>query len=75
MIGDNHSALNSAIAYQPARPGVGQALHWSWAMLRTFVARRRQRRALRELDERFLRDVGLTRTVAARESAKPFWRA
>jgi uncharacterized protein YjiS (DUF1127 family) len=33
-----------------------------------------QRRALRELDDRLLRDIGKTRQQAARESAKPFWK-
>ena len=38
-------------------------------------ARAEQRRALAELDERMLRDVGLTRAAARAECAKPFWRA
>jgi uncharacterized protein YjiS (DUF1127 family) len=38
------------------------------------IDRGRQRRALGELDERLLRDVGLTRAEARRECAKPFWR-
>jgi uncharacterized protein YjiS (DUF1127 family) len=32
----------------------------------------RQRRALSELDDRLLRDIGLTRAQAQREAAKPF---
>jgi uncharacterized protein YjiS (DUF1127 family) len=38
-------------------------------------ARAAQRRHLAELDERMLKDVGLTPAEAARESAKPWWRA
>ena len=38
------------------------------------LQRRRQRRALAELDERLLADLGLTRAQAARETARPFWR-
>ena len=33
----------------------------------------RQRRALLELDERMLRDLGLTRADAMAEARRPFW--
>ena len=36
--------------------------------------RDRQRRALARLDDRLLRDIGVDRSSAARETAKPFWR-
>ena len=36
--------------------------------------RDRQRRALARLDDRLLRDIGVSRTAALRESQKPFWR-
>jgi uncharacterized protein YjiS (DUF1127 family) len=38
------------------------------------LERSRQRRALSRLSEPMLRDIGLTRCEAARESEKPFWR-
>ncbi len=38
------------------------------------MARQRQRRALAELDDRLLRDVGLTRDQAQDEAHKPFWK-
>lgn len=39
-----------------------------------WLERARQRRALQRLDDRMLRDIGLTRVDVARESDKPFWR-
>ena len=36
--------------------------------------RRRQRRALGQLDERMLRDIGIGRYDAEHEISKPFWR-
>jgi uncharacterized protein YjiS (DUF1127 family) len=40
-----------------------------------WCARDRERRSLIGLDDRMLRDLGLTRTDVHREAAKPFWRA
>ena len=34
---------------------------------------RRERRALMELDDRFLSDIGITRSQAVEEAKKPFW--
>lgn len=42
---------------------------------RQWSARARQRADLAELDERMLRDVGLTRHDVLRETGKPPWRA
>lgn len=43
------------------------------AVVRTWFDCSRQRRALSELDDRLLRDIGLTRAQAQREAARPFW--
>jgi uncharacterized protein YjiS (DUF1127 family) len=45
-------------------------------LARLIVTRRRQRQRydLAQLDDRMLRDMGLSRTDAYRESQKPFWR-
>jgi uncharacterized protein YjiS (DUF1127 family) len=44
------------------------------ALIRTWIRRARQRRALAALDDRSLRDIGITRVEAAREAGKPFWK-
>jgi uncharacterized protein YjiS (DUF1127 family) len=36
--------------------------------------RSRQRQALAELDDHFLKDIGVTRQQAITEAAKPFWK-
>lgn len=53
---------------RPARPGL-------LAMLETWAERRRQRRALLDLNEQMLKDIGLSRADAYREGLKPFWQA
>ncbi len=66
--------ITSRAARQPARPfwhSAGAVL----SMVRTAHERQRQRRALRQLDDRLLDDIGITREAAEREAAKPFWQA
>jgi uncharacterized protein YjiS (DUF1127 family) len=55
-------------ATAPARPGAGVL-----ATLRAWTERWRHRTRLLELDDRMLRDVGLSRADVEREAAKPFW--
>ncbi len=78
-------------AYSNAMPGSGasSAAHdthipaarpanRSWSILSTLLtwqSRSEGRRHLRELDDRLLKDVGLTRADAQYESSKPFWKA
>ena len=61
---------------------VGRAAACSPALLKrllqyllTGIQRHRQRRALGQLDERLLRDIGITPKQARQEADKPFWRA
>jgi uncharacterized protein YjiS (DUF1127 family) len=54
----------------PARCTLGAAAR----VVALWIDRVRQRRALAELDERLLRDIGITWSDAARECAKPPWR-
>jgi uncharacterized protein YjiS (DUF1127 family) len=43
--------------------------------LTLWYCRAGQRRQLRRLDDRLLRDIGIDRIAALRESEKPFWKA
>lgn len=43
------------------------------AMLRLWSRNAKTRRHLAKLDDRALRDVGLIRSIALRESERPFW--
>ena len=53
------------------RPGWGlRFLHWCARC----SERSRQRQALAELDDHFLKDIGKTRPEAMAEAAKPFWK-
>ena len=52
------------------REGAASAGGW----VATWVTRVRQREILAGLDERMLRDIGLTPDAHAREVTKPFWR-
>lgn len=53
------------------RAGIGRRIA---SILRVWFARRRQRLELAELDDDQLRDLGIERSEALRESRKPFWR-
>ena len=44
------------------------------ATLKVWRMRRRSRIALAQLDERALKDIGLTMEAATREATRPFWK-
>jgi uncharacterized protein YjiS (DUF1127 family) len=43
-------------------------------MIGVWRQRRRQRQALSGLDDRLLKDIGISRAAAREEAAKPFWK-
>ena len=61
-----------------SRHGEQPTLSNSWLhTVALWIARCRQRRALEELamvNDRLLRDIGVSKDEALREAAKPFWR-
>ena len=51
-----------------------QAIQATYATLVLWNDRQMQRNHLNELDERLLRDMGLSRQQVRQEALKPFWR-
>jgi uncharacterized protein YjiS (DUF1127 family) len=60
-------------ARQPEPPAPQPRLSLS-RRIASWIERVRQRDALANLDDRMLRDIGLTRYDVAAETGKPFWR-
>lgn len=54
---------------------LGDQLGMAAAFLREWLHRRRYRAYLAAMDDRGLRDIGLTRGDAEREAERPFWEA
>jgi uncharacterized protein YjiS (DUF1127 family) len=54
---------------------LGDMLNAALATPRLWARRRHDRRALLELDDHMLRDIGFDRTQAEAMAARPFWRA
>ena len=46
-----------------------------WKLLIVWMDRRQQRLALTRLNDRMLRDIGISRFNVVEECRKPFWRA
>ena len=67
---------STSLALPPiaALPPVSRLLVATALMLARWETRRRSRIALERLSPHHLRDIGLTRTTAQNEVAKPFWR-
>jgi uncharacterized protein YjiS (DUF1127 family) len=66
--------LPGARPRQAALEALGDAAHWVMATLREWRRRISEREQLAMLDDRMLRDIGLTRGDAEFLINKPFWR-
>jgi uncharacterized protein YjiS (DUF1127 family) len=64
----------SALSPIGSRPAVPHALVRAVATVSAWHERARQRRALVALSDPMLRDIGISRAQAQRESTRPFWR-
>lgn len=68
-----HSVLRPCYA-RHGGPGLCLAVAACARLIAFWMDRARQRRALAEMDDRLLSDIGITRNEAEREIEKPFWR-
>jgi uncharacterized protein YjiS (DUF1127 family) len=62
--------FHDRLQYRAPGPRLAPLLRW----LAEAAERQHSRRQLRELNERALQDLGLTRLDAEAEAQKPFWR-
>jgi uncharacterized protein YjiS (DUF1127 family) len=53
---------------------LSDAAQWVSSTLRQWRRRSREREQISRMDERMLKDIGITRAEALRLSSKPFWR-
>ena len=59
---------------QAALDALGDTTQWVFASLREWRRRSRERHELARLDERMLRDIGLSHAQREFLANKPFWR-
>ncbi len=52
---------------------LSDAAQWVLTTLRQWRRRSREREQISRMDERMLKDIGITRAEALRLSSKPFW--
>ena len=60
------------LADRPLSPVIHLALRLV-VVLAKWEERRRTRKHLKDLDDHILNDIGLTRHIAEKEAARPFW--
>ncbi len=69
------TAHGAALLVQGSPISLADLARQPFAALLAWQARVSERAHLRALDDRLLKDMGLSRADVAREAAKPFWRA
>lgn len=67
-------ARRERAAPQAGGRGVVPILRRAQTVVAVWSERLRSRRALRELDDDALKDIGLDQSAARKEALKPFWR-
>ena len=68
-------AYGAAYARSSISTRLGDMLSATLATPRLWTRRRNDRRALLQLDDHMLRDIGVDRTQAKAIGSRPFWRA
>ena len=72
MDGRRRALAKSAISFN--KTGIAALVQRAIETLARWQERINGRHALLKLDDRMLRDIGISRADAAREADKPFWR-
>jgi uncharacterized protein YjiS (DUF1127 family) len=79
MVSPSHQAITRRPLYEQVAPltfrsGIGSLAMRLMRAVWRWHRRHSERRALRQLDERLLRDIAIERSDALKEWRKPFWR-
>lgn len=74
MLTNTKSGLKGATRSIPALPSPMQVVFYVARLVAIWERRARERRALGEMSEHMLKDLGISRVDAKRESEKAFWR-
>ena len=61
-------------SHRTALDDLSDAAQWLMATFREWGRRSREREQISQMDERTLKDIGITRAEALRLASKPFWR-
>jgi uncharacterized protein YjiS (DUF1127 family) len=70
-----HIAYSAAYSRSSFSARLGDVLSAALATPRLWMRRRHDRRALSQLDNHMLRDIGFDRAQADEMASRPFWRA
>ena len=71
---EHRPAAASARSRRTAIDDLSDAAQWVLGTLRQWRRRSREREQISRMDERMLKDIGITRAEALRLGSKPFWR-
>lgn len=71
---DPQMLRHPAVGLPAPRLGLGYLTRQVIRVVDRWIERSRQRRALADLNDHLLKDIGITRSEAACEIQKPFWR-
>jgi uncharacterized protein YjiS (DUF1127 family) len=74
MLTNTKGSLKTAARSLPSLPSPMQVLVRLADLVAVWERRARERRTLSEMSEHMLKDLGISRVDARRESEKPFWR-
>ncbi len=75
MLTNSKGGLKASTRSLPSLPSPASVLVRLASVIVAWERRARERRALAEMPEYMLKDLGISRVDARREAEKPFWRS